>query len=48
MRIPKGGDVILEFNGKPVENSDQMLDMIVDGTKVGDEVPVKIWRSLLS
>jgi 2-alkenal reductase len=44
MRIPRGGDVILEFNSVPVENSDQMLDLIVDGTSVGDEVPVKIWR----
>jgi len=44
-RVPKGGDVILEFNGKPVASSDQLLDMIVDGTQPGDSVDVKIWRA---
>lgn len=44
MRVPKGGDVILEFNGVVVKDSDQLLDLIVDGTQVGDKVAVKIWR----
>lgn len=45
MRVPKGGDVILEFNGVAVKDSDQLLDLIVDGTRVGDEVVVKVWRN---
>lgn len=44
MRVPKGGDVILEFNGVVVKDSDQLLDLIVDGTQVGDKVAVKVWR----
>ena len=43
-RVPLGGDVILEFNGKPVNTSDELLDLIVDGTRVGDQIKVKVWR----
>jgi S1-C subfamily serine protease len=43
-RVPLGGDVILEFNGKPVNTSDELLDLIVDDTAVGDQIPVKVWR----
>jgi S1-C subfamily serine protease len=43
-RVPLGGDVILEFNGTPVNTSDELLDLIVDGTSVGDQIPVKVWR----
>jgi serine protease Do len=37
------GDIILEFNGKPVKNRDQLVS-IVTGTKPGSTVPVKVWR----
>ena len=34
----------VEFNGKPVNTSDELLDLIVDGTRVGDQIKVKVWR----
>jgi serine protease Do len=37
------GDIILEFNGKPVQRRDQVVD-IVTATKPGSTVPVKILR----
>ena len=37
------GDVILEFNGKPVKNRDELVATVV-GTKPGSTVPVKILR----
>jgi serine protease Do len=37
------GDVILEFNGKPVQKRDQLVNMVV-GTKPGTSVPVKVLR----
>jgi len=43
----KGGlqvaDVLLEFDGKPVESS-QGLQLQVLDKKVGDTVPIKVWR----
>ena len=37
------GDVILEFNGKPVKNRDELVATVV-ATKPGSTVPVKILR----
>ena len=37
------GDIILEFNGKPVKNRDELVATVV-GTKPGATVPVKILR----
>ncbi len=37
------GDVIIEFNGKPVLNSDQLVGMVT-ATKPGTTVPVKLLR----
>ncbi|MCL5668991.1 MAG: Do family serine endopeptidase, partial [Gammaproteobacteria bacterium] len=38
------GDIIVEFNGKPVEES-SMLPRLVGRSKLGDSVPVKIIRN---
>ena len=37
------GDIIIEFNGKPVQRRDQLVSLVV-GTKPGTAVPVKILR----
>ena len=37
------GDVIVEFNGKPVKDSDSLVAMVV-ATKPGTTVPVTIVR----
>jgi serine protease Do len=37
------GDVIIEFNGKPVQRRDQLVQMVV-GTKPGTTVPIKVLR----
>jgi serine protease Do len=37
------GDVIVEFNGRPVEDSDALVQMVV-ATKPGTSVPVTIYR----
>jgi serine protease Do len=37
------GDVIIEFNGKPVVNRDDLIRMVT-GTKPGTTVPVKVLR----
>ena len=37
------GDIILEFNGKPVKNTDELVGTVVR-TKPGSTVPVKILR----
>ena len=37
------GDIILEFNGKPVKNRDELVATVV-ATKPGSTVPVKIMR----
>ena len=37
------GDIILEFNGKPVKNRDELV-AIVTGTRPGAAVPVKVLR----
>ena len=37
------GDVILEFNGKPVQRRDQLVSMVVT-TKPGTSVPIKVLR----
>ncbi len=37
------GDIILEFNGKPVKNRDELVS-IVTGTRPGSTVPVKVLR----
>jgi serine protease Do len=40
----QAGDVIVEFNGKPVKDSDSLVAMVV-GTKPGTSVPVTIYRN---
>ncbi len=40
----KDGDVILEFDGKPVDQMRRLPRLVAD-TEVGKTVPVKIWRS---
>jgi len=40
----KTGDVILSFNGKPVETSSQ-LPPLVAATKPGTRVPIEVWRN---
>ena len=37
------GDVIVEFNGRPVPNSNELVKMVI-GTKPGTSVPVKVLR----
>ncbi|HEX7018555.1 MAG TPA: trypsin-like peptidase domain-containing protein [Gemmatimonadaceae bacterium] len=37
------GDVVVEFNGKPVKDSDTLVDMVVN-TKPGTTVPVTLYR----
>ena len=37
------GDVILQFNGKPVKNSEDLVQMVVN-TKPGSSVPLRIMR----
>ncbi|MBA3269713.1 MAG: trypsin-like peptidase domain-containing protein [Acidobacteria bacterium] len=37
------GDVIVEYNGKPIERRDQLVSMVV-ATKPGTTVPVKVLR----
>jgi serine protease Do len=39
----KPGDVIIEYNGKPVANSDELVQMVVT-TKPGSTVPLKVLR----
>jgi len=39
----KDGDVVLDFNGKPVPDS-RHLQLTVAETKPGSSVPVKVWR----
>jgi serine protease Do len=40
----QAGDVVVEFNGQPVEDSDALVAMVV-ATKPGTTVPVTIYRS---
>ncbi len=40
----KARDVILEYNGKVIESTNQLFTM-VQRTNIGDEVPLKIWRA---
>ncbi|HWP99786.1 MAG TPA: PDZ domain-containing protein [Vicinamibacterales bacterium] len=37
------GDVIVEFNGRPVKTSDELVDMVVR-TKPGTTVPLRVYR----
>ncbi|HSL23827.1 MAG TPA: Do family serine endopeptidase [Vicinamibacterales bacterium] len=37
------GDVVTEYNGKPVEDSDDLVNMVVH-TKPGTTVPLKVYR----
>jgi serine protease Do len=37
------GDVIVEFNGRPVKDSDALVDMVI-ATKPGTSVPVTVYR----
>ena len=39
----KPGDVIVEFNGKPVENNEELIDRVVR-TKPGSSVPIEVIR----
>ena len=38
------GDVIVQYNGRPVQNNDELVKMVV-GTKPGTSVPVKVLRN---
>jgi serine protease Do len=38
------GDVIVQFNGRPIKNSDELVKMVV-ATKPGTTVPVKVLRN---
>jgi serine protease Do len=38
------GDVVTEYNGKPVKDSDELVDMVVH-TKPGTTVPLKVYRN---
>jgi serine protease Do len=38
------GDVIVEYNGRPVTNRDELVQMVV-GTRPGTTVPVKVMRN---
>jgi serine protease Do len=38
------GDVVVEFNGKPVKDSDSLVGMVVN-TKPGSSVPMQIYRN---
>ena len=38
------GDVIIQFNGRPVKNSDELVKMVVS-TKPGTNVPVRVLRN---
>ena len=40
----KAGDVIIEFNGRPVKDSDMLVGMVVN-TKPGSSVPVSVIRN---
>jgi serine protease Do len=40
----KAGDVIIEFNGRPVKDSDMLVGMVVN-TKPGSSVPVTVIRN---
>ena len=39
----KAGDIIIEYNGRPVANSDALVKMVVS-TKPGSTVPIKVLR----
>lgn len=39
----KHGDVIVEFNGKPVEGTDKLIDMVTS-TEIGKRVTMKFYR----
>ena len=39
----EGGDIILRFDGKPIERSSD-LPRLVGGTRPGSKVPVQVWR----
>ena len=38
------GDVIIQFNGRPIKNNDELVRMVV-ATKPGTNVPVKVLRN---
>jgi serine protease Do len=38
------GDIIVQYNGRPVSNSDELVKMVV-ATKPGTTVPVKVMRN---
>ena len=38
------GDVIVQFNGRPIANSDELVKMVV-ATKPGTSVPIKVMRN---
>ncbi len=38
------GDVVIEYNGRPVPNRDELVKMVV-GTKPGTTVPIKVLRN---
>ncbi len=39
-----GGDIITAFNGKPVNDYDQLIATLVRDAKVGDTITLTIWR----
>src|SRR5206468_8161692 len=38
------GDVIIEYNGRPISSSDELVKMVV-ATKPGTTVPIKVMRN---
>ena len=44
MLLPVGGDVVVEFDGKAVESSDELIRMIRD-RRAGDKITVKVLRN---
>jgi 2-alkenal reductase len=43
-QIRQPGDVILSFNGTPVNDYQKMIAMLVNTTQVGDKITLRIWR----
>ncbi len=39
----KAGDVIVEYNGQPIKNSDELVRLVAN-TAPGTEVPIKVVR----
>jgi S1-C subfamily serine protease len=44
LRLPMGGDFILAVAGQPVEDQRQLTLLLETKTRVGQSVPVQLWR----